>query len=325
MKLNMNGGKLLGSGSYGCVFMPHLKCNNKNTTKQAVGKVFDTNSNFEDELKKVQELQNVIDPQNKFTVPLLGFCDVKSQDIELQSCDIMHPSKHSTHYKQIMYKYAGISFHDYMAQRKGSINAFTGLVKNLEPILQGISTLIEHSLVHGDIKPANIMVTKSMDKIALIDFGFLTHTKDVFAKSRMNILMADYPYFPPEFKLKYCHPQQGFDFFYEKVIRNFNANRKVARAFVTVLRMNTKDDLESLFTRKNTLFEASKVDVYSLGIVLLELFLWSGWAQKQYHRKVGHAVMRDNVLELIRGMIHFDPIQRFTIDEVLIRFKVIFP
>lgn len=320
----MNGGKLLGSGSYGCVYMPHLKCQNQNTTKQAVGKVFDTNSNFEDELKNVQEIQNAIDPQNKFTVPLLGFCDVQSQDIELQSCDILHPSKHSPFYKQIIYKYAGISLHDYITQHKGSVNAFIGLVKNLQPILQGIHTLIEHCFVHGDIKPANIMVTKSKNKLILIDFGFLTHVKDVYVKSRLNILSADYPYFPPEFKLKYSH-HQGFDTFYEKVMRNFNANRKVARAFVTVLKMKPKEDLETLFIRKNTSFDASKIDVFSLGIVLLELFLWSGWVQKQYHRKVANAVMRDKVLELIRGMIHFDPVQRFNIDEVLLRFKVIFP
>lgn len=321
MKLNMNGGKLLGSGSYGCVFMPHLQCKDKKVLKQAVGKVFDDNSNFEDELKKVQELQNVIDPYNTFTIPFLGFCDVGSQDIELQSCDIMHPSKHAKNYKQIMYKYAGISIHDYMTQNKGSINAFITLIKALEPILQGMHTLTQHSLVHGDIKPANIMVTKRRNKLVLIDFGFLSHTKDIFTKSRLNILMADYPYFPPEFKAKYYHSQQGFDLFYEKVMRNFNANRKVARAMSTILHINTKDDLERLFTRKNTTYDATKVDVYSLGIVLLELFLWSGWAQKQYYRKVTNAVIRDKILELIRGMIHFDPLQRFNIDEVMLRYK----
>lgn len=315
----MNGGKLLGSGSYGCVFMPHLKCHNRIATKQAVGKIFDDDRNFEDELKKVQDLQNIIDPQHKFTVPLLGFCDVGSQDIELQSCDIIHPSKHAKSYKQIMYEYAGNSLNEHMIQRKGSVRAFMTLIKALEPILQGIHTLTQNSLVHGDIKPANIMVAKS--KVALIDFGFLSHSKDVFAKSRQNILMADYPYFPPEFKLKYYHLQQGFDTFYEKVIRNFNANRKVARAFSTVLRINTKDDLESLFTRKNVTYDATKVDIYSLGIVLLELFLWSQWSQKQYHRKVTNAVMREKVLELIRGMVHFDPTQRFNIDEVLLRYK----
>lgn len=320
----MNGGKLLGSGSYGCVFMPHLKCHKKFATKQAVGKIFDDERNFEDELKKVQDLQNIIDPQHKFTVPLLGFCDVGSQDIELQSCDIIHPSKHARHYKQILYKYAGISLHDHMTQRKGSINAFIRFIKALEPILQGMHTLAQHNLVHGDIKPANIMIAKGSNKIALIDFGFLTHTKDVFAKSRLNVLLADYPYFPPEFKMKFFHHQQGFDSFYEKVMRNFNANRKVARAFATVLRMNTKDDLESLFTRKNVTYDASKIDIYSLGIVLLELFLWSQWSQKQYHRKVTNAVMREKVLELIRGMVHFDPTQRFNIDEVLLRYKVIF-
>jgi serine/threonine protein kinase len=62
---------------------------------------------------------------------------------------------------------------------------------------------------------------------------------------------------------------------------------------------------------------ASKIDVYSLGFVILDLYLWSEYHEQVYKTNSPKAVIREMVINLIRGMVHFDPRRRSSSDDAL--------
>ena len=70
-------------------------------------------------------------------------------------------------------------------------------LKLFERFLQGMIKLNENKLVHTDIKPDNILITKT--KINLIDFGCMVPAKDVYNKGDDWRLSAFCIAHPPEF------------------------------------------------------------------------------------------------------------------------------
>ena len=66
--------------------------------------------------------------------------------------------------------------------------------KYIKQLSNGLSYLLEHNILHRDLKPQNILLTKNYD-IKLTDFGFATHyTKD----SIINTLCGSPMYMAPE-------------------------------------------------------------------------------------------------------------------------------
>ena len=75
--------------------------------------------------------------------------------------------------------------------------SYKKFLKLFKKFLQGMIKLNENKLVHTDIKPDNILITKT--KINLIDFGCMVPAKDVYNKEDDWRLSAYYSVYPPEF------------------------------------------------------------------------------------------------------------------------------
>jgi serine/threonine protein kinase len=217
--------------------------------------------------------------------------------------------------------------------RAGSITNFIKIFNLLEPILEGIQTFNNRhpspSIVHLDIKPQNILLLRS--KLYLIDYGLLSAHDEVYANNRTHILSSDYPWYPPEFKA-YAYPTKGgsYDKLFSRINDNFaNIEPEIGQAIVTVLKMNPKKDFEAFYkqntSKKRYIQFADKIDIYSLGIVLFQLYLWSGYHQRRYQRPAlsKYATIRTEVIELIKGMIQFDPTRRLTITQALKQYRQI--
>lgn len=339
------GGKYLGRGTAGCIFKPHLKCTDVNNKKNSVGKVFNDDDDYENELQMARIMAR-IDPKSDFSIPIIASCEgiqYYRHNDEVSKCKLIEntTTKPSTDYKQIIYKYGGTSLQDIMTSNKqhGTIPRFIKLFMRLEPILQGLKKFNNRSpnapnVVHFDIKPHNLMSLRS--KLYLIDFGLLSTHEEVYSKYTTHILASDYPWYPPEFKV-YLFPsnmkgstQQDFNKLFNRVQDNFmKVEPYIAHAITTVLKMDVKQELQAFFNDKVPKKEyiqsfANKIDIYSLGIVLLQLYLWSGYHKKKYSersRPSKYSIARDQIAELIKGMIAFDPRKRLTIDQVLARHK----
>lgn len=320
-----DGGAFIDNGTYGCVFTPHLKCQDVKNIPKAVGKVFNKARYADEEAGIARRVMKEIDPKGHFTLPVLATCNVQyfRQSDQFDQCDLAKPHLQPSDYKQIIYPHAGKSLDNIMSDEtpmKGSPTNFLKLLVAFRPILEGLGKFTDKQLIHNDIKPNNIMYKKG--KLYLIDFGRVTHHKDMFTRAMVHYLLDDKYWYAPECKA-FLHPRsQGAEALYRSVMNNFKGFRYLSRALATHLRMNPMNDLEAFFDanvpqKQYMQVCASKIDVYSLGFVILDLYLWSEYHEQIYKTNSAKAVIREMVINLIRGMVNFDPRRRSSSEDAL--------
>lgn len=318
---------LIGEGTYGCVFKPYIKCKNyahktkssklqktpqdstKDNTK--VGKVFVDNLEFNNE-KEIQEIVAKIDPNNDFTVPLYEDCNINSfkNSNSADKCIFIN-TKIKTNYYQLIYRDGGVSFKD-LLKIPGSPTKFIILLSKLRPILVGLEKLNNAKYVHQDIKPPNILF--DTHKISLIDFGIMTHINQIYDQDNLYVLRYDYPYYPPEYKL-FVYKNSTFPVFSRHFLENFDfifnigGNQVDLLHSISGLGINIDLELPKLYSKRfdNHVYSTEKIDIYSLGIVLLEFFIWSGIFNKDYKNEN----LKNMIIEFIKGMIHFNVEERY--------------
>lgn len=318
---------LIGQGNYGCVFKPYISCDKKQKNiKDAIGKVFDDKLEFQSE-KSIQDRIKKLDPNNTFTLPLYASCEVKhlKKKDNINDCHLIKDLDDNKEYSQLIYKYGGKSLKD-ITKTKGSLKKFMAIFMKFRPILIGLKKMQTVNLIHQDIKPPNILY--DTHKLYLIDFGILTESLKVYTINNKHVLNYDYPYYPPEYKL-YIH-RGSFDAYYLKILKNFNFDFYIAKKHVNLLEIiktnigiDIINDLNMAFKKRKQTFDTSKIDLYSLGIVILELYIWSGLYNKTYKNDNFTKKIQTNLAEFLKGLIRFNSIERFDIDTSIIIFDKI--
>lgn len=307
------------SGAYGCIFTPPLKCSNKTKLKypkNTVSKVFSSDESFKDE-KNIQKIIDKIDPDHKFTLEYFGSCDVNIDNVKISNvkdCKHINASKKKT-YKELIYSFGGIDLSDVLAREKGTPAKFNSILKSFKALIEGLKLIINKKYLHVDIKPENILLHDK--RIYLIDFGLMTKIDDIYEKE--YILTHDYPYYPPEFKYIIYKNK-----FVSKFLKNFeykiliNNNRiNIYKALIEYLDYTIDEQLEDiknltkLSLRKLKLY-SDKIDIYSIGIVLLLFYIWS-----DSHKNSSNSVNSKKVKDLIKQMIRFDPEKRISPDNLI--------
>ncbi len=319
------GGKFINSGTYGCVFTPHLKCKDVNNIPKAVGKVFNRTKYFDEEVKIANRIKKDIDPKGVFTLPPLATCQVQyiRKNDEFKKCDLAEPNMRATDYRQIIYPHGGKTLediHDDQTSMRGSPKTFLKLLVAFRPILEGLCKMTEHKLIHNDIKTNNIMYKKG--RLYLIDFGKMVHHDEIFTRAMVHDLLDDKYWHPPEFKAFLQSRTTDVDVLYRSIMSNFRSFRHLARAFSTHLRMNAMTDFEVFYNARVPQKQykevcAGKIDVYALGLAILELYMWSEYHEQIYSTNSPKAVIRDMVINLIKGMVQLDPRRRSSSEEAL--------
>lgn len=319
---------LIGEGNYGCVFRPSIKCKNKINTptilksNKKVGKIFIDELEFNNE-KKLHKIISKIDPDNNFTIPLYDDCTnaIFKNSNGANKCNLIN-TKINENYYQLIYGYGGISLKE-LLKIPGSPEKFLILLSKFKPILNGLKKLHNAKYVHQDIKPPNILF--DTHKLYLIDFGIMTHTNHIYTENNMYVLKYDYPYYPPEYKL-YVYKNNTFNTFYKKFLANFDFIFSIGGQhvdllyYISKLGINMQEDLQKLYKKRydKSSYSTEKIDIYSLGIVLLQLFIWSGMFKLNYlNIKDQKDQFTLEIIDFIKGMLEFDINKRFDFNELI--------
>ena len=204
----MKGGKLIGQGSYGCVYRPALKCLNQSSReKNNISKLmfFDEARN---ELKETKVIDK-IDPDNKFHLPSPTICTPAIPDLDndnlLKGCDLMgkiHQEMKEEEITEILepyrilnYKDGGLSLRDYinylvdnkmLENKEMEEQRFLNFFFSCKNIFEGLVKLKNNNYCHFDIKSDNIVIDPKTLKLNLIDFGLSDSFKNIKESNKIH-------------------------------------------------------------------------------------------------------------------------------------------
>ncbi len=298
------GGELIGSGSFGCVFHPALKCENQTTIHgDMVSKIFfgdDSKESANEEIKvdklikKIQGYQEWSYIWDKNCLPQ-KFEKIIKTDHNIIKCLDEHHINESTFNKNrrmLQGLYAGKPFsiilenkfkNGSFTNKKKFISYFYDIIRLMKPLFLGLIKLYDNKLSHSDIKTDNIMVDTQGCKY--IDFGLSAKiTNHKFYKFRsMSEFLSDriYPPYPYEFIYLFADKNVLHD---EKEEKKYDVYRDLHDRYQLVHEtMFNRDKLKHyLFSLIDRCMEndiskekhniISLMDTYSLGI-LFPLFL----------------------------------------------------
>lgn len=303
------------SGSYGCVFKPHLPCSTKQQFyNKSVGKVFEYKEDFAQEMTTIKNIINKVDPNHMFTLPMFAFCDVNTSRIAKRDHAEQCPLMTGNTQKQLIIKDGGKSIDELITTKQITYATFRKLVALMVPICEGIIALNTFGYIHQDIKPDNILYDKK--KLYLIDFGIVSKITRHYSKPLRSIYKADYPYFPPEYKL-YAKQYKHADEFIADVLQNFMFSMTIANQTLNVpvlmlkeLGIDINEELMNLWNSKATpsAQHAPKVDVYQMGLTLF--FMWIAVRNKPQNNKI---------TQIIADMVHPNINKRITMNDAVMQ------
>jgi serine/threonine protein kinase len=174
-----DGSKLLGSGSFGCVYFPGRKCTNPskypNQTRYVTKILSEEDGKTEYDTYTSLQLSK-IDPEQFFFVHDVEICNLKKQTRDSCTREIFGMKNMMA----LNYMYAGTSLDDlwgdpmkrYTTKSKnmGRFLFMCEVLVKLPSILCGIEFLYRSGVVHNDIAMANMMMDDK-GRVRIIDFG----------------------------------------------------------------------------------------------------------------------------------------------------------
>jgi len=198
----MIGGRILGQGTYGCVFQPSLECRGKKKNKDEtmVGKIT-SKKDAKNELIIAKILKNIPDSSNYTIVAEVDKCTPRAKsrqsDIDIQACEFSKDIKLQNTI-QILMPWGG--------QPLSRLNLHPqrfNFYKFTEDLLAIGSFLVLNDLCHFDIWGQNLLFDKE-NKPRLIDFGFAFQPSKLQISdipSRWRVITPDHDTETPEVNL----------------------------------------------------------------------------------------------------------------------------
>ena len=182
--------KLLGEGSYGCVFRPGIECSHKQlTTKKYITKIqkYKETSKHEVEIgKKVKRIAGY----SQYYAPIIETCDVTISTLgnekEFKKCDFIKtaPEFSDKQYESNRVMYVGKNIiSEYLIKETAKLsqveNYFRKMINMHMMLLNGITKLNEANIMHFDMKENNVMCRDKSGRPIIIDFGLSVDTTNM--------------------------------------------------------------------------------------------------------------------------------------------------
>jgi len=352
-KKTINKSKLIGKGSYGCVFKPMIPCkkdlhkpkNSKSNTKISKIMIKTTDKSVVKELainKLIQKIPNYkgwayiwtekCDPPN--------YEDIKNiSDIDI--C-LKKYSKDDSDYKEGAYmligEYGGIPFSKQCMKlvKKGTfrnkkqfLNIFRKIFKYLEPLFKGLTELKKHKICHQDLSHSNVMFKDN--KAFIIDFGLSCKFSDkqCIKERSLKQMTGSRIYDPYPYDYIYLYGSDNdisneLSSFEQGLFRdNHDDYLKVHRDIFN--RQNIEESIYNnlFYEQQNKKIVIQNLDVYSLGILLPMLFVDIATKYKipkKVFLKCFDYTEIQNHLSLFKDMTEYHAEDRIPIEEAYERY-----
>lgn len=174
----MRGGALIGQGTFGCVFKPHLLCDGKQDTKDRkhVSKLIVMRREDDYRLNNELEIGQLIlksNKYNKYFSPIISTCPINFKDIDDKdkyNCNSANKYMDNKMILAKLKKVNGTNMIDTIDNIRGAeaVYIFFDIYKDA---LEGIKFLTQKKIIHYDIKWDNLLYDTKVKRGILIDFG----------------------------------------------------------------------------------------------------------------------------------------------------------
>ena len=189
--------ELIDQGGFGCIFYPGLSCTTNFNKKDSklVSKIQLNTFNARNEIY-VGSLIKKIPNYMLYFLPVISACNISLASFNndmIDKCDII--DQDIDKYKVLELPYLeNISFETLFADSNRSTrHLFLTFIETYKYVAIGIGNLIEHNIVHFDIKEQNILYSTKYENPILIDFGISIPIKKI---SNDNLKEYFYVYAP---------------------------------------------------------------------------------------------------------------------------------
>lgn len=324
--MDKHGGKFIASGSYGEVYSPPIKCEDKSLTKvkrneNNVGKVFLETKHFDEEFNVMSKIPKEFEP---FAIFNKYACNINNPSKRDTSDNGLHAQKGMM---QIVYPNGGSSLLQLLNEKADTsevnrIKWCVKIFKAFEPIIKGLEMMKSHKILHNDIKPANIVIS-SKNGAKLIDWGMAFSYNTIVDKQIMPFFFkATYPYYPIDYRVmttvmdkrkitkdEILHIMtSNLEF-----IKKKSKSKTIHDLFASIgINISNEIDIvfEAMLVHKASphRFYINYIDtfnVYSIGISLLEMLI-------EFNLLESKNMKIQIIKSFISRMIHVDPRLRMT-------------
>ena len=325
----MQGGRLIGQGSYGCVFNPPLLCKKKQMEKGKVGKV----TREEDVLREIHayNVLNKIKEAKDYFILADSSCTPKILDNQLDQdidkCRFFN-KVYESNLKQLSMPHGGLDLHHHTLHNK-DISLFV-LMKHL---LEAGSLMLLHGFVHYDIHASNIVVDK-FNVPRLIDFGqsFSVSEIDIdMIEDRWKILTPSYTTEPPEVMVLTAIDDNN-DYSVDDAIHKILPKKTILKVIEKLLKVPVSTQLKNIEHFFNTSsaiqsFNLEKVwklyypgfDSWGIGCLLLE-YISKLIYSYEFVESSEWKLKKRNIVDILRKMLDTNPKERIDCVEALSMF-----
>lgn len=332
------GGKFLGSGSYGCTFMPPLLCKGEKSLEQKenlVTKIVPKTSDIISEIEIAKILRTIPLSTNYFIYsidnePCTPAPESQQrttsgkQRADLFACDKLQSKGTLSYFYMYRMPYGGVGIRSNEARFN-----YWRLGKHL---LEGLSLLLVNGIVHNDLHSGNIVIDESQVP-RIFDWGLANFGPNASKEDLESIISQPfavrYKQQPPELHLFVRAYESGsID---EAMDRIITGRQTTASWIQEILGVDREMILEQFNTfRRRTLylekrldFQAywkihwPKIDSWSLGVILLKLAYDLNKRQKPLFENPFYIDKKDKIINCLRGMCNFNCFERMNVIQAL--------
>lgn len=230
--------KLIGEGSYGCIFHPDILTQNP----KLISKITTNKNEMKIEKMFYDKYISKYNHRDSF-VNTFDFFQIKDNQIDKDIWLLLQKQcSKIDHAENIIY---GITMDYLTCSLETNKQPINNLLDEIRKISLTIHELHLSGVVHRDLKPDNAMLTLDK-KIKLIDFGLMCSFTDLYSEENISLFNSNYVFYPPEYllfyKLYYRH--SNTDLIFDNNIRldllHFIADNRVSIINLLINRRNRR-------------------------------------------------------------------------------------
>jgi serine/threonine protein kinase len=170
---------LINQGAYGCLYHPGIECNGKTLSDtQYATKLVVRDEVAENEVEVGNIVKKILNYDVNF-VPVVDTCPVqlgkvrRHNPLALRKCEVAETGTRKSRFMLMKMPYIdSLYFYDYVrTMRENKKKIISCIFDTYSYLIESIERLVEHDVVHYDLKLENILINLKTDTPIIIDFG----------------------------------------------------------------------------------------------------------------------------------------------------------